>query len=132
MWETIYEWVFNPKNNESYVAFSQNHGYEYAGWILVITSILVAAVYYFYFGNKSPKYATTMKWFFSALISAVLVLLVTANVIGFMTFEAQRVTEIVPEVWLFSIYNFAFSFIFYFIISMLFKYGSKDAKYTPF
>ena len=128
MFETIYEWVFIPEN---YEAFTQGHGYDYAGWTMVLTSIIIGSIYYFYFGNKSSKYATVPKWSFSLLLNGLLIFIITGNSVGFSAIGVQSFGEIPGEVWIFSIYNMFYSFIFYFAISLGLKRFSSHAKYTP-
>jgi len=135
MFETIYELIFSPSTdpvNNTYQTWVQS-GYETGGLILIFTSLIVCAVYYFVFGYKSPKYATIPKWLVSMGISGLLILILSVSLIGFKVFGFQSLGEISGEVWRFSIYNMIYGFILYFVpLSILIKYASRHCRYTPF
>lgn len=132
MFEPLYELFFAPGDQNSYQAFTQYQGYQYASWILIITVVLIGVIYYYVFGNQSPRWAKLGIWGLSMLIAFIIVLPTTAITIGFNSFQVQSMSEILPEVWMFGLWNSLFTCVFYVPVSLLLKLGSKHARYIPF
>lgn len=105
-------------------------GYLTGFLILLITTLFFTLLYYLYFGRKNMKYATVGKWFLFGLLNMIVVFIGTLFIEGIAVFDLAF-GDFFFEIWLFTMINALYAFVFYFIFSLIFKRLSIFPKYIP-
>ena len=130
MCEFFYELIFTP-SYETYQDFVEI-GYLTGCFILIIITLLTSGIFYFYFGKISEKYARVGKWFFSLILTILLVFIITVYWISFKIFLIEGWANIPNELWMFSLVNAFYAGVLFFLISLLFKQFSSQSYKIPF
>lgn len=128
--ESIYFW-FNDVN--TYGIFVEKYGYFYAFLILLISTLVIASIYYLAIGKKTDNYATIGNWFMFGLLNTILIFIITLSVLAFSLAEHTELDMVPNDYWVFSIVNgLIYGFILYLIISLIMNNYSTNSKYIPF
>ncbi len=105
-------------------------GYLIGFIILLVTSLVITAVYYLYLGRKSMRFSTVGKWFLFSVVNFILVFVITLIIEGLTIFELSF-GSFYFEIWLFAIINSFYAFVFYILLSLIFKRLSVFSKFIP-
>jgi len=106
-------------------------GYMLGFLVLFASTFFFLSLYYILIGRKTMSYATLGKWFLFGLFNAITVFIVTMLVEGFSVFENLSIGDFSYEVWLFTMINALYAFVFYVLLSLLFKRFSIHSKFIP-
>lgn len=113
-------------------------GESYGGWmygflILILINVAVSLCYYL-IGRSSSAFSTRGKWLAFFGISATLTFFISAITTNYYPFEGiDPIWQAQPDVWIFSLLNGSlYAFVIYLLCSLVFRYLSVHARYTPF
>ncbi len=102
--------------------------YVTSGWTLIVITIIILIFYYHILNRFFIKWHCLRHWFLFMLINSILITIIT-NLIAYNILEP---IEYSTEFLTFAVVNFFYAAIFYALFSLVFCFGSPNAKYTPY
>ena len=104
--------------------------YPWAAFWLIAFSIVVCVFYYYYLNTRFGKYYSKKSYFLIMFINSLLIAIVTF--INGKIFLGAFICSATTQILWFSIINFLYGAILFFIISVCIKWKSFMGKRTPF
>lgn len=105
-------------------------GYAIGFLVLLVSSLLLNAIYYLFLGKRSMKYSTTGKWTLFLFINFLFVFILTLTLETVYIFQLSF-GEIFPKLWIFTFINSCYALVIFFLLSLIFKRFSIYSKYIP-
>jgi|SRR5690554_4551245 len=99
--------------------------------VLFMSTFLFLTIYYIAIGRRTMSFSTLGKWFLFGLFNVITVFTITLLVEGFTVFENLSLSAFEYEIWVFTMLNALYAFVFYAIFSVLFKRFSIHSKFIP-
>ena len=138
-----YLWGYNPATG----TFNLELRYNTIGIYTLVISAIIMVLYYYVIDN--PRFCKWWSWLIMALINSFIALFIGYYCIlsdynagkipdGLLYLRdengkiVQNLISIPSECWSFGISNMIVAFIFFLVLSFLFHWWSRVAKYSPF
>jgi hypothetical protein len=128
---SYYLWGYDPITE----AYTNPNIYNMVGLVTIIVSLIMVVLFYYIFSH--PRLSKWWSWLITSGINALIALFVAYGVV-----ETKRINGYIPdslnemisgaECWGFGIANIFVSIILFILLSLMLKWGSKDAKFVPF
>ncbi|NAS31987.1 hypothetical protein GTQ40_13455 [Flavobacteriaceae bacterium R38] len=106
-------------------------GYTIGFMILLFSTLIYLTIYYIILGRKGMRFSSMGRWFLFGVFNMLTIFIVTLLIEGFKVFELPSFNDFFYEIWLFTIINTLYSFVLYFILSLVFKRFSIFSKFYP-
>jgi len=112
-------------------AIWDDKGYSIGFIILLCLTLLYLTIFYVVLGRQGMRFSSLGKWFLFGVFNMITIFFTTLVIEGFKVFELTSFGDFHYGVWLFAIINTLYSFILYFLLSLVFKRFSIFSKFYP-